>query len=92
MKHKISLSHKKMTKKMPTFGDIVIEINKFYHHKTPICFRDVDIEKVLISYKISFGEKTISTLLIVYLHNNNKVKPLHIKLPKTSANVKDYDR
>ena len=32
-------------------------IFKFYHHKTPIFLGDVDIEKVLVSNKISFGEK-----------------------------------
>ena len=31
------------------FGDIEIEKNKFYCHKTPILSRDVDIEKVLVS-------------------------------------------
>ena len=29
-----------------------------------IFLKDVDIEKVLISNKISFGEKTINTLLV----------------------------
>ena len=46
---------------------------------------------MLVSNKISFGEKTISTLLIIYLHNNKKAKRLHIMLPKTSANVKIFD-
>ena len=37
----------------------------------------------------------LATLLakyfIGYLYNDNKVKPLHIMLPKTSAYVKRYD-
>ena len=49
--------------------------NKFYHHKSPI-FKDLDIEKMLVSKKISFGEKNIG-----YLHNYYKVKPLHVNLP-----------
>ena len=53
-----------MGKKILTLGDIEIEKNKFYRHKTPILFGDVDIEKLLVSKKISFGEKTISTLLV----------------------------
>ena len=52
--------------------------------------RDVDIEKVLVSNKISFGEKNYK-YFIGYLYNDNKVKPLHIMLPKTSAYVKSYD-
>ena len=40
------------------FGDIEIEKNKFYRYKSPIFEKkDVDIEKVLISKKVSFGEK-----------------------------------
>ena len=51
---------------------------------------DVDIEKVLLSNKISFCEK-IYKYFIVYLYNGNKVKPLNIMLPKTSAKIKSYD-
>ena len=36
----------------------------FYHNKTPIFKKDVDIEKVLVSKKISFGEKPTNTLLV----------------------------
>ena len=64
--------------------------NKFYHHKTPILLKDVDIEKVLVFNKISFGEKSYK-YFIGYLYNGNKVKPLNIMLPKTSAYVKSYD-
>ena len=63
---------------------------KNYRNKTPIFLKDVDIEKVLVSNKISFGEKNYK-YLIGYLFNDNKVKPLHIMLPKTSAYVISYD-
>ena len=35
-------------------------------------------------------KKTISTLLVLYLYNDDKVKPLNIMLPKTSAYVNSY--
>ena len=54
----------------------------FYCHKTPF--------SVLVSNKISFGEKNFKCF-IGYLYNDNKVKPLHIMLPKTSAYEKSYD-
>ena len=60
-----------------TFGNIEIEINKFYHHKTPIFLGDVYIEKVLVSSKISFGNKSYKYFVIM--------------LPKTTAYVKRYD-
>ena len=54
-----------MGKEILTFGDIEIEKSKFYLHETPFFKKYVDIEKVLVSNKISFGEKkTISTLLV----------------------------
>ena len=46
-----------MGKEILTFGNIEIEKNKFYRRKTPIFLKDVGIEKVLVSNKISFGEK-----------------------------------
>ena len=55
-----------------------------------VALKDVDIEKVLISNKISFSEK-IYKYFIGYLYNGNEVKPLRIMLPKTSAYVKGYD-
>ena len=49
---------------MLMFGDTEIEKNNFYCNKTPIFFKDVDIAfSIKLSNKISFGEKTINTLL-----------------------------
>ena len=49
-----------MGKDILTFGNIEIEKKKrFYHLKTPIFLGDADIEKVLVSNKISFGEKKL---------------------------------
>ena len=53
-----------MGKEILEFDNTEIEKNKFYRNWTPIFLKDVDIEKVLVSNKISFGEKTISTLLV----------------------------
>ena len=64
--------------------------NKLYRNKTPNFLKDLEIEKLLVSNKISFGEKNYKYFL-GYLHDNYKVKPLHIMLPKTSAYVKNYD-
>ena len=58
--------------------------------KTAIFLGDVDIEKILVSNKISFGEKKCKHFT-GYLYNGNEVKPLNVMLPKTSAYVKSYD-
>ena len=44
----------------------------------------MDIEKVLVPNKIYFVEKNYE-YFIGYLYNRDKVKPLNIMLPKTSA-------
>ena len=76
-----------MGKEILTFGDIEIEKNNFHRHSSPIFLKDVDIEKVLVSKKISSGEKNCKCF-IGYLHNNHKVKPLHLMLPKVSTYIK----
>ena len=50
----------------------------------------MDIEKVLVSKKISFGEKKYE-YFVGYFYNDHKVKSRHIILPKTSAYVKSFD-
>ena len=72
LKHKNLLSHIRMSKEVLTFSDIEIEKNKFYCNKTSILLKDVDIEKVLVSNKIPFGEKNYK-YFIGYLYNDNKV-------------------
>ena len=51
--------------------------NNFYGNNT--FSKDVDIKKILVSNKTSFGEKRYKRF-IGYLYNNNKVKPLHVML------------
>ena len=60
-----------MGKEVLTFGDIELQ-NKNYCSETPISLKDVDIEKVLVSNKISFGEKNYK-YFIGYLYNDHKV-------------------
>ena len=80
-----------MGKENLKFGDIKIEKNKFYHYRNPVPLRDVDdIENVLVSNKISFGKENYE-YFIGYLYNNNRIKPLHVMLLKTSTYVKSYD-
>ena len=74
-----------------TFANTEIEKDKFYGHKRPIFLEDVNIEKVLVSSKISSGEKSYK-YFIGYLCNDYKIKPLYIMLLNNSAYVKSYDR
>ena len=54
-----------MGKEILFFGDIDIEQEQnVYHHKSPIFFKYVDIEKILVTNKISLVKKTINNLLV----------------------------
>ena len=50
---------------------------------------DVDIKRVLVSKKISFGKKNFK-YFVDYLYNGNKKKKLRKMLPKTCTYVKSY--
>ena len=80
-----------MGKEILTFEDIEFEKNRFYRNKTPVLLRDIDTEELLVSTKISVGEKNYK-YFIGYFYNDNKVKSLHIMLPKTIAYVKSYEK
>ena len=46
-----------MGKEILTFEDNEIKKYIFYRCESPTCLKDVNIKKVLVSKKISFGEK-----------------------------------
>ena len=62
-----------------------------YRQKNSVFLKGVDIQKVLVSNKTSFGEKSYK-YFIGYLYIDHKFKSLHIMLLKTNAYVKSYDR
>ena len=70
-------------------GDLETEIHIFQRYRSPI-LKDVDIDNVLVSNKISFGEKK-DKYFIDCLYDDCKITSLHIMLPKTSMYVKSYD-
>ena len=46
-----------MEKTTIKFGDIEIEKQKFHQHKIPISIKNIDINEIVLSNKISFGKK-----------------------------------
>ena len=47
-----------MGEKSIKFGDIKIEKQKFHQYKRPISITNIDINKIIISNKISVGKKS----------------------------------
>ena len=79
--YKTLLSHMKVGEEISTFNQIEIE-------KSSVPVRNVDIEKILVSKKISSREKDY---FIDYLHNDHQVKALDKMLPNTTAYIKSYN-
>ena len=52
--------------------------------------KDIVIDDILVSSKISYGEKNYK-YVIGYLFGDYETKPLHVELPKTSPYIKRYD-
>ena len=47
-----------MGEKSIKFVDIKIEKQKFHQYKRPISITNIDINKIIVSNKISFGKKS----------------------------------
>ena len=41
------------------FGNIEIQKQKFYHHKGPISIKNINLNKIVVSNKVSFVKKWI---------------------------------
>ena len=46
-----------MDKTIIKFGDTEIEKQKFHQHKKPILIKNIDINKIVVSNKVSFAKK-----------------------------------
>ena len=79
-----------MGKEILTFGDITIKKKRKFIAMRLQFFKEWDIEKVLVSNKTSVGEKNYKKF-ISYVYNDNKIKPLHVMLPKTIAYLKSHN-
>ena len=62
-----------MNKKFIKFDDTEIEEYEFHQPKNPILINEIDIDKIIVSKKFSFGQQD-SKYLIGY-KDNKKIKP-----------------
>ena len=69
----------KMGNGMIKFGDVEVEKNKFHQHKNSISIYDVDIDKIVVPKKVSFGKKSF---YFIDYKDARKVRPLRVMLMK----------
>ena len=60
--------------KIITFGDIEIEKQNFHQHKESFSIKNIDINKIAISNKVSFGKKGFK--YFIGYKDAKKIRPL----------------
>ena len=78
-----------MVKTIRSFGDIEIQRQRFHQHKGPITIKNIDINKIVVSNKVSFGKKGFKYL--IGYKDAKKIRPLCIFFPTMSAYRKEFD-
>ena len=71
------------------FSDIEIEKQKFHQHKSPILINNLNINKILVSKKVSFGKKGFK--YFISYKDAKIIRTLCIFFPKMSAYRIDFD-
>ena len=80
----------KIEKTIVKFGGIEIKKKKKIHqHRGPISIKNIDINKIVVSNKVSFGKKGFK--YFIGYKDAKKIRHLCVVLPKMSAYRKDFD-
>ena len=79
-----------MSGKSINFGDKKINNSTFYKNKKLFNTHDLDVNKILVSKKESYGAKNSLKYFIGY-NDDDAIRPLCIKLPQMIGYVKHFD-
>ena len=63
-----------MGKTIKKFGDVEIKKQKFHQHKRPFAMKNIDINKIVVSNKVSFGKKGLE--YFTGYKDAKKIRPL----------------
>ena len=75
--------------KIIKFVDIETQKQKVHQHKGPISIKNIDINKIVVSKKVSFGKKGFK--YFIGFKDAKKVKPLFIFLSKMGIYRRYFD-
>ena len=79
-----------MSNKTITFDDKKVNKSNFYKNKKLLNLHDLDVNKILVSKKESYGTKNSLKYFIEY-NGDDVIRPLCINLPQTIGYVKHFD-
>ena len=82
-----------MEQKALIFGEDFINKNAFHKNKRPINIDEVDIRRIVLSSKHSYGNKGSFKYFIGYINNSNAFPiSLRVKLPQMNEYTKYFDK
>ena len=79
-----------MSGKSINFDNKNIRKSDFYKNKKLLKIEDIDINKIFVSKKESYGTKNAIKYFIGYI-DNNEIKPICIRVPQMIGYVKYFD-
>ena len=79
-----------MDKKIIKFDGTETKKYKFHQYKRPISTDNIDVDKIVVSNKISFGKNDFK--YFIGYKNAKKIRRLCIFLPKMSAYRRNFDK
>ena len=79
-----------MSGKSITFDDKKINKTNFYKNKKLFDIHDLDVNKILVSKKESYGTKT-SPKYFIGCNDDDVIRPVFIRLPQMIGYVKSFD-
>ena len=71
------------------FDNNKIKICNFYENKKLFNIDDLDVNKILVSKKVSYGKNNLFKYFIGY-NDNDIIRPLFVKLPQTTSYINKF--
>ena len=78
-----------MDKNIIKFDSTEIEKYKFHQHKSSFLIANIDINKIVVSSKVSFGKRVLNILLAMKMLK--KIRPSCMFFQKIGAYRRDFD-
>ena len=71
------------------FGNKKIKISDFYKNKKIFNIDGIDVDKILVSKKVSYSKNNSFKYFIGY-NDNDIIRPLFVKLPQTTSYINKF--
>ena len=79
-----------MRSQILSYGETSIIKSAFHTKKTSININEIEINKIILFNKTSYGNKGSFKHYIGYRHTDGNLSPLNIKLPQLSGYAKHF--